>query len=105
MRWQHPEQWLVSPAKFIPIAEETGLIVPIGQWVLQTACQQVQVWQTMGYSDLRIVVNLSARQFQQPDLRRNLVDVFQSTSLDPKYLDLELTESTVVQNPEVAIAT
>lgn len=105
LRWQHPERGLVSPAKFIPIAEETGLIVPIGQWVLQTACQQVQVWQTMGYSDLRIAVNLSARQFQQPALRRNLVEICLSTGLDPKYLDLELTESTVVQNPEVAIAT
>ncbi|MBO1351848.1 MAG: EAL domain-containing response regulator [Hormoscilla sp. GUM202] len=105
LRWQHPERGLVSPAKFIPIAEETGLIVPIGQWVLQTACQQVQVWQIMGYSDLRIAVNLSARQFQQPDLRRNLVEICLSTGLDPKYLDLELTESTVVQNPEVAIAT
>lgn len=105
LRWQHPEQGLVSPAKFIPIAEETGLIVPIGQWVLQTACQQAKIWQAMGYADLRIAVNLSARQFQQPDMRRNLVDICLSTGLDPKYLELELTESTVVQNPEVAIAT
>ncbi len=103
LRWQHPERGLVSPDKFIPIAEETGLIVPIGEWVLQTACQQTKLWQNAGFSSLRIAVNLSSRQFSQIDLRHQLVQLLMNTGLDPKYIELELTESMLVQNTEVAI--
>jgi EAL domain-containing protein (putative c-di-GMP-specific phosphodiesterase class I) len=94
---------LVSPDKFIPIAEETGLIVPIGEWVLQTACKQIKVWQASGFSDLRVAVNLSSRQFSQIDLRKQLVQILMDTGLDPKYIELELTESMLVENTEVAI--
>jgi diguanylate cyclase (GGDEF)-like protein len=103
VRWQHPERGLISPDKFIPIAEETGLIVPIGEWVLKTACQQTKVWQNAGFSDLRIAVNLSSRQFSQIDLRHQLVAILMETGLDPKYIELELTESMLVHNTEVAI--
>lgn len=103
VRWQHPERGLVSPDKFIPIAEETGLIIPIGEWVLHTACQQTKVWQNAGFSSLRVAVNLSSRQFSQIDLRKQLVQILMETGLDPKYIELELTESMLVQNTEVAI--
>ncbi|HBB31015.1 MAG TPA: GGDEF domain-containing response regulator [Cyanobacteria bacterium UBA9273] len=103
VRWQHPERGLISPAKFIPIAEETGLIVPIGEWVLQTACQQTKIWHNAGFRSLQIAVNLSGRQFSQVDLRQKLVKILNDTELHPKYLKLELTESILVQNTEVAI--
>lgn len=103
VRWQHPERGLVSPAKFIPIAEETGMIVQIGQWVLQRACLDVKYWQTLGFNDLRVAVNLSARQFMEPNLQSNLVDVLEETGLEPKSLELELTESIIVQNPQTVI--
>ncbi|MBD0313464.1 MAG: bifunctional diguanylate cyclase/phosphodiesterase, partial [Microcoleus sp. T3-bin5] len=103
VRWHHPERGLVSPDKFIPIAEETGLIIPIGEWVLQTACKQTKIWQTAGFSSLRIAVNLSSRQFTQIDLRTQLVQILMETGLDPKSIELELTESMLVQNTEVAI--
>lgn len=103
VRWQHPDRGLISPDKFIPIAEETGLIVPIGEWVLKTACQQTKVWQNAGFSHLRIAVNLSSRQFSQIDLRHQLVAILMETGLDPKYIELELTESMLVHNTEVAI--
>lgn len=103
VRWQHSERGLVSPDKFIPIAEETGLIIPIGEWVLQTACKQTKIWQEAGFSDLRIAVNLSSRQFSQIDLRHQLVSILMEIGLDPKYIELELTESMLVQNTEVAI--
>ncbi|MEW6495928.1 MAG: EAL domain-containing protein [Cyanobacteriota bacterium] len=103
VRWQHSERGLISPDKFIPIAEETGLIIPIGEWVLQTACKQTKIWQEAGFSDLRIAVNLSSRQFSQIDLRHQLVSILMEIGLDPKYIELELTESMLVQNTEVAI--
>ncbi len=103
VRWQHPDRGLVAPDKFIPIAEETGLIVSIGEWVLQTACRQTKIWQTAGFPSLRIAVNLSSRQFSQIDLRKQLVQILMKTGLDPKHIELELTESMLVQNTEVAI--
>ncbi|MEQ8383259.1 MAG: EAL domain-containing protein [Coleofasciculus sp. A1-SPW-01] len=103
LRWEHPERGLVSPIKFIPLAEETGLILPIGEWVLKTACQQTRDWQKMGYPHLKIAVNLSGRQFQQLDLRHRLVKIFTETGLRPEYLELELTESMLVENTDVAI--
>jgi diguanylate cyclase len=103
VRWLHPERGLVSPDKFIPIAEETGLIIPIGEWVLQTACKQTKVWQNSGFPSFQVAVNLSSRQFSQIDLRKQLVEILMETGLDPKYIELELTESMLVQNTEVAI--
>ncbi|HEY9607587.1 MAG TPA: EAL domain-containing protein [Allocoleopsis sp.] len=103
VRWLHPERGLVSPTKFIPIAEETGLIIPIGEWVLQTACKQTKLWQNSGFTSLQVSVNLSSRQFSQIDLRKQLVQILMETGLDPKYIELELTESMLVQNTEVAI--
>jgi diguanylate cyclase (GGDEF)-like protein len=103
LRWEHPERGLVSPIKFIPLAEETGLILPIGEWVLKMACQQTRHWQKMGYPNFKIAVNLSGRQFQQLDLRHRLVKIFTETGLRPEYLELELTESMLVENTDVAI--
>jgi len=103
LRWEHPERGLVSPGRFIPLAEETGLILPIGEWVLKMACQQTRHWQKAGYPDLKIAVNLSGRQFQQLDLRHRLVKIFTQTGLRPEYLELELTESMLVENTDVAI--
>ncbi len=103
IRWQHPERGMISPAKFIPIAEETGLIIAIGEWVLHTACKQVKLWQNAGFDSLRVAVNLSSRQFSQIDLRKQLVQILIATGIDPKCIELELTESMLVQNTEVAI--
>lgn len=102
IRWQHPERGMISPAKFIPIAEETGLIIAIGEWVLHTACKQVKLWQNAGFDSLRVAVNLSSRQFSQIDLRKQLVQILIATGIDPKCIELELTESMLVQNTEVA---
>ncbi len=98
IRWMHPEQGFISPGQFIPLAEQNGLIVQIGEWVLQTACQQLKKWQDAGLPSLRIAVNLSARQFNQPDLIDKIVNILASTKLDPQYLEVELTESMLVDN-------
>ncbi len=104
VRWNHPERGSVSPADFIPLAEKTGFIVPLGEWVLRTACAQGYVWQAAGFSPLRIAVNLSGHQFNQPRLSRLVVDILKETGLDPSYLELEITESALMQNPKAAIA-
>jgi len=93
IRWQHPELGMVPPGRFVSIAEETGLIVPIGAWVLRTACAQNKAWQEAGFDKLRVAVNLSARQFGAPDLIENLEAVLKDTGLEAKYLEIELTES------------
>jgi diguanylate cyclase (GGDEF)-like protein len=105
VRWYHPERGLISPAEFIPLAEKTGFIIPLGEWILRTACAQTQAWQAAGLPPIRVAVNLSGHQFSQPHLGRLIVDILKETGLDPKYLELELTESTVMHNPESAIAT
>lgn len=102
LRWQHPEQGLIPPAQFIPLAEQTGLIVPIGEWVLRTACAQNKVWQDAGFSELRMGVNLSPRQFQEPNLVELVAHVLSETGLAPEYLELEITETTVMQNLDFA---
>jgi EAL domain-containing protein (putative c-di-GMP-specific phosphodiesterase class I) len=89
---------MIYPAKFIPIAEETGLILPIGEWVLMTACAQAKAWHNAGFSTLRITVNLSVRQFKQQNLVNIVTRVLQATGLDPHHLELELTEGIVMQN-------
>lgn len=103
VRWHHPLRGLISPDKFIPIAEETGLIIPISKWVLKTACQQVKLWQNVGFPSLRVAVNLSSRQFSQLDLRYQLVQILMETGLQPEYIELELTESMLVPNVSMAI--
>ncbi len=103
-RWRHPVHGLISPAQFIPVAEDTGLILSIGQWVLREACRQTREWQNDYASDqeLTMSVNLSGRQFAQADLIRQIKDVLAETGLDPKSLKLEITESVVVENVEAA---
>lgn len=104
IRWQHPDIGLIEPMKFIPIAEETDLIIPIGEWVLRTACTQNKAWQLAGLKPIRIAVNISARQFYQQDIVETVVRVLKETGLEPKYLELELTESIFIRN-DVAITT
>ncbi|MDF2684617.1 MAG: ykoW [Brevibacillus sp.] len=96
LRWNHPERGLVSPDQFIAVAEETGLIVPIGEWVLQTACQQNKDWQDLGLPPIRVAVNLSARQFLKKDFTQMVADILEQTGLPPHYLELEITESTMI---------
>lgn len=105
VRWQHPEMGLVPPAEFIPLAEDTGLIAPIGEWVLQTACAQTKSWQECGFDTLHVAVNLSPRQFQQPDLVLVVKRILQETRLNASSLELEVTESSVMKNAETAIGT
>lgn len=105
VRWLHPERGLIPPVLFIPLAEETGLIQPIGSWVLFTACAQNRVWQMQGMQPLVVSVNLSPRQFAQPDLVQEVRDALHRAQLDPKWLELEITESMVMHNPERAIST
>ncbi len=105
IRWMRPESGMVSPAEFIPLAEETGLIVPIGEWVLRAACEYTQAWLRQGGQPLKVAVNLSARQFGQTSLVSDVARVLDETGLDPRALDLEITESMVMGNPEQAIQT
>ena len=102
VRWFNPERGMVSPGQFIPIAEESGLIVPISEWIYRTACEQLKIWQSKYAQDLVMAVNLSSRQFVEPNLREDLETILQQTQLDPKYLELELTEGMLVQNPPLA---
>lgn len=102
VRWNHPTLGLVPPAKFIPIAEETGLIVPLGEWVLRTACIQHQIWKEKGYAPMSVSVNLSSRQFSKQNLVKTITEILLETNIDPQYLELEITES-MTMNVEVAI--
>jgi EAL domain-containing protein (putative c-di-GMP-specific phosphodiesterase class I) len=103
IRWQHPTLGMVPPLRFIGLAEETGLIIPIGDWVLRTACAQAKAWQRAGFPDLRVAVNLSARQFAQNDLVESIASALQESGLAPHYLELELTESLVMSDVDGAI--
>jgi EAL domain-containing protein (putative c-di-GMP-specific phosphodiesterase class I) len=103
LRWHHPDLGVVSPAKFIPIAEETGLIVPIGKWVLRQACLQNVAWQKAGFPELCVAVNLSPRQFSEEHLLADITAILAETGLDPKLLELEITEGMLMQNIERSI--
>jgi diguanylate cyclase (GGDEF)-like protein/PAS domain S-box-containing protein len=103
IRWQHPELGMVPPGRFIGIAEDTGLIVPIGAWVMRTACAQNKAWQDAGLGRLRVAVNLSARQFGATDLIPGIEDVLNDTGLDPSCLELELTESLFMSDVTPAV--
>ncbi len=106
LRWQHPQRGLVSPAEFIPVAEETGLIVPIGWWVFREACHQMRLWQLQfpEYSSLVMSINLSAKQFEQPDLLKQINQIMQETEVAPSSLKLEITESVIMETTEAASA-
>jgi diguanylate cyclase (GGDEF)-like protein len=103
LRWNHPERGVVSPAEFIPVLEETGLIVAVGEWVLQRACKDVKAWQAEGAVVVPVSVNLSARQFRQQDLDLRLIGLVKAAGVDPKLIELEITESQLMQDPDHAI--
>jgi diguanylate cyclase (GGDEF)-like protein len=104
IRWRRDGLGLIKPNQFIPLAEETGLIIPIGEWVLRTACAQSRTWQLSGTPPFRTTVNLSARQFQQGNLVQTIAQVLQETQLDPQYLELEITETIAIQDIDRTIS-
>jgi len=106
VRWQHPQRGLISPVKFIPVAEETGAIVPLGEWVLEEACRQLRLWEGMFNFDQPLImsVNLSGKQFAQPDLVDRIQAILVATGLSAESLKLEITESVVMDDVESAIA-
>jgi diguanylate cyclase (GGDEF)-like protein/PAS domain S-box-containing protein len=105
VRWNDPERGVMEPASFIPIAEESRLIVPLGEWVLRTACRQTKTWHERGSGPVRVAVNLSARQFQQVDLLDMVRSALEEADLSPSSLELEITETTAMQNAEVSVET
>ena len=104
IRWRHPQRGLVSPAEFIPLAEDCGLILAIGEWVVREACRQASAWRAAGLPPLRVAVNLSATQFRQGNLLEMIRNALDEAALDPRYLEVELTESAVMTDPEESIA-
>lgn len=105
VRWKHPRLGLLSPLEFIPMAEETGLIIPIGKWILENVCVQGKTWNEAGFSPLRMTVNLSMKQFTHNAVMKTVLNALNKSDLDPSHLELELTESMVMQNAEQTIAT
>jgi len=104
LRWRIPQRGTIPPGRFISLAEETGLIVPMGKWVLQTACTQNKAWQDAGLPPIVVSVNVSARQFRQESLVQTVAEVLQATRLEPRYLELELTESMVMHDAPQLVA-
>ena len=100
LRWQHPGMGMIAPGVFIPLAESTGLINKIGLWVMRTACRQNKKWQQLGAADLRIAVNVSVEQLRSRDFVAKTAAVLHETGLDPKYLELEITESVFTRDPD-----
>lgn len=105
IRWHHPTMGMISPAKFIPLAEETGLIVSIGEWVTRTACEQLKAFENAGLRDLTVAVNLSSRQFKESDLIPSIAKILQDTGLAAEHLELELTESILMNNSQGIVST
>jgi diguanylate cyclase (GGDEF)-like protein len=98
LRWMHPDLGVVSPTEFVPVLEETGMVIPVGEWVLRRACEQARAWSDEGLPPVRIAINLSARQFKQPNLTDTVSRVLRSTGLDPSSLELELTEGILMED-------
>ncbi len=105
VRWQHPDKGLIPPGDFIQVAEDTGLIVPMGEWIIATACRQVQIWNQTQHTSLKLAVNLSARQFSDPALLDKILAILQTSGFPPEQLELEVTESSIISNIETAIQT
>jgi diguanylate cyclase (GGDEF)-like protein len=105
VRWRHPERGIISPTEFIPLAEETGLIVPIGEWVLRTACNQAKAWQSNSGRAIRMAVNLSAKQFKDENLMQIVLSALADTGLDARLLELELTEGTLMDDARATMVT
>ncbi|MDF3037116.1 MAG: hypothetical protein K0S28_2390, partial [Paucimonas sp.] len=105
LRWQHPLRGLISPTRFVPLAEETGLIVPIGEWVLETACRQAKAWRKQGFHVPRMSINLSARQFHSKHLFATIVRVLDETGIEASLIELEITEGILIQNTDDVIET
>jgi EAL domain-containing protein (putative c-di-GMP-specific phosphodiesterase class I) len=103
LRWQHPESGLMEPARFVPLLEETGLIVPVGAWVLAEACRQARLWQDGGLPAMKVSVNLSSRQFRSETLYESVSEALRASGLAPQFLELELTESLLVENVDYAM--
>jgi diguanylate cyclase (GGDEF)-like protein/PAS domain S-box-containing protein len=103
LRWKHPERGVVSPAEFIPVLEESGLIVPVGEWVLRQACADLEDWKASGLAPMPVAVNLSARQFRQQDLDARIRALIAEAGVDPALIELEITESQLMQDPDHAI--
>jgi diguanylate cyclase (GGDEF)-like protein len=103
IRWEHPELGLIPPMKFIPLAEETGLIMPIGEWALHEACRLSKQWQEEGYDPITIAVNISPKQFRHQDVARIVADALKKSDLNPMYLEVEITETAVMDNVDDAI--
>lgn len=103
LRWQHPEQGLVPPVKFIPLAEETGLIIPIGERVFRVACEQMKHWRSLGIVESRMAVNLSPRQFQQADLTKRISSILREVGLEGTHLEVEITEGMAMQDPATTV--
>ena len=104
IRWNHPEWGIVSPGEFIPIAEETGMILEIGKWIKKTACFQIKAWQDAGLPVIPVSINLSAHRFLEKDLLVNLKETLAETKLDPKYLEVEITETSLLENEKVVFS-
>ncbi len=102
IRWRHPEIGIISPAKFIPLAEETGLIIPLGEWVLREACRQAALWQAQGHR-LIMSINLSARQFEDRELVPKIRSILSEAALDPAWVELEMTEGAIIHNTDRAV--
>lgn len=105
VRWEHPDLGLVSSGEFVPVAEETGLIIPLSEWILSEACRQVIAWQAQGLPALRVAVNLSAAQFNQPNLAALMADILKKSGIDPQLLEIEITESVLMQQGEATLRT
>ena len=103
LRWQHPRHGLIYPGEFVPMLEETGLVVPIGEWLLRTACTQVKHWQTSGYGPLRLSVNVSVRQVQDSEFPGRVKAILATTGLDAGWLELEVTESIAMRNIDFSL--
>jgi diguanylate cyclase (GGDEF)-like protein/PAS domain S-box-containing protein len=103
VRWRHPSLGLLYPSDFVPLAEDSGLIIALGEWVMRNACMQNKAWQDAGLAPMRLSVNFSARQFQQPAFINSVAEILKETNLDPRWLELEITESSIMKEPDQAI--